>query len=127
LLPVIRKPKRTKALFVSRFSPEVTADEVSKTLKEQLSLKRLVCTKLRTKFDSYSSFHISITEDEFSLINNTAVWPSGCFIAPYYGKLTPDQIYIPGTPDAGALPATGKSAVDPAGNDGANEGSSMST
>jgi hypothetical protein len=55
-LPVIRKPERTKALFVSRFSPEVTADDVSKTLKEQLSLKRLVCTKLKTKFDSYSSF-----------------------------------------------------------------------
>jgi hypothetical protein len=51
-LPVITKPERTKALFVSRFSPEVKADDVSKTLKEQLSLKKVVCTKLRTKFDS---------------------------------------------------------------------------
>jgi hypothetical protein len=126
-LPVIRKPERTKALFVSRFSLEVMADDVSKTLKEQLSLRRLVCTKLRTKFDSYSSFHISVTEDESSLINNTAVWPSGCLIAPYYGMLTPDQIFTPGTPDAGALPANGNSAVDPAGNDGVNGGSSTST
>jgi hypothetical protein len=55
-LPVIRKPERTKVLFVSCFSPEVTADDVSKMLKEQLSLKKLVCTKLRTKFNSYSSF-----------------------------------------------------------------------
>jgi hypothetical protein len=36
-------------------------------------------------------------------------------------NITPDQIFNPGAPDAGALPATGKSAVDPAGNDGATE------
>jgi hypothetical protein len=83
-------------------------------LKEQT----LVCTKLKTKFNSYSSSHISVTEDVFSLINNTGVWPSGCLIAPNYDKLMPYR----GTPDAGALPATGKSAVDPAGNDGANGG-----
>jgi hypothetical protein len=94
-LPVIRTHERTTALFDSRFSPEVTADDISKMLKGQLSLKKLVCTNLRTKFNSYSSFHISVTEDEFSLINNTAVWPSGCLIAPYYGKLTPDQIFTP--------------------------------
>jgi hypothetical protein len=47
--------------------------------------------------------------------------------APYYVKLTPDQIFNHGTPDAGAVPATGKSAVHPAGNDGANGGSSTST
>jgi hypothetical protein len=40
-LPVISKPERYKALFVSRFSPEVTADDVHMSLKEQLSLKQL--------------------------------------------------------------------------------------
>jgi hypothetical protein len=65
-LPAISKPEKSKALFVSRFSLEVTADDVHKSLKEQLSLRKLVCTKLRTKFNSYSSFHISIMEDEFS-------------------------------------------------------------
>jgi hypothetical protein len=33
-LPVIAKPVRPKALFVSRFRPEVTVDDVRKTLKE---------------------------------------------------------------------------------------------
>jgi hypothetical protein len=87
----------------------------------------LVCSKLKTEFNSYSSFHISVTEDELSLINDTAVWPSGCLIAPYFGKLMPDQIFNLGTPDVGAPTATGNSAVDPAGNDGANGGSSAST
>jgi hypothetical protein len=120
-LPVVAKSGRSKALFVSRFSPEVTADDVCKTLKEQLSLKKLVCTRLKTKFSTYSSFHILVNEDEFSLINDAGVWPSGCLIAPYYGKLTPDQIFSPSTPEAG-----GSSAVNPAGNDGANGGNSTS-
>jgi hypothetical protein len=126
-LPVIAKPVRSKALFVSRFSPKVTADDVHKTLKEQLSLKRLVCTKLKTKLNTYSSFHILVMEDDFSQINNTDVCPSGCLIAPYYGKLTPDQIFNLSTPEARAPVASINTVAEPAGNDGANGGSWTST
>jgi hypothetical protein len=122
LLPFIPKSGRSKALFVFRFSPEVTADEVCKTLKEQLSLENLVCTRLETKFNSYSSFHVSVTEDEFLLINDAGVWPSGCLIAPYYGKLMPDQIFTTSTPEVG-----GPSIVNRTRNDGANGGSSTTT
>jgi hypothetical protein len=126
-LPVISKPEKSKALFVSRFSPEVTADDVHRSLKEQLSLEKLVCTKLITKFNSYSSCHISVTEDEFALINNIGVWPSGCLIAPYYSKLTPDEIFTPSTPEAGAPAAAINYAANPAGNDVANGDSSTSS
>jgi hypothetical protein len=71
----------------------------------------LVCTRLKTKCNSYASFHISVAEDEFPLIDDTGVWPSGCLIAPYYGKLTPDQIF---TPEAGAPDAASNSASNPA-------------
>ncbi|XP_033610480.1 uncharacterized protein LOC111872200 [Cryptotermes secundus] len=125
-LPVIAKKERTKALFVSRFSPKVTADDVHKSLKEQLSLKKLVCTRLRTKFNTYASFHITVTEDEFSLINDVGVWPSGCLIAPYYGKLAPDQVFTPSTSEAGMSDASVKSAVNPAGNDVVDLGCSTS-
>ncbi|PNF41597.1 hypothetical protein B7P43_G11564 [Cryptotermes secundus] len=37
-LPVVKKAERSKALFVSRFRPEVTSDDVHKSLKEQLSI-----------------------------------------------------------------------------------------
>jgi hypothetical protein len=67
-------------------------------LKEQLSLKRLVCTRLKTKFNAYASFHISVIEEDFPLINNTGVWPSGCIIAHFYGKLTSDQVYSSSAP-----------------------------
>jgi hypothetical protein len=92
-LTTVPKKVRTKALFVSRFSPEVTSADVEEYLKEQLELAFLKCTKLKTKYSSYSSFHISGSEDDFYLVNNTNVWPIGCLITPYYGRLSPDQIY----------------------------------
>jgi hypothetical protein len=69
---------------------------------------------------------ISVSEDEFALINSTDVCPSGCLIAPYYGKLTPDQISTASTPEAAAPAAAVRPAVNPAGNDGATGGSSTS-
>jgi hypothetical protein len=78
-----QKGKGVRPFFVSRFSPEVTAADVEKSLKEQLSLKSLVCTRLKTKFNAYASFHISVNEENFPLINNTGVWPNGCLIAPF--------------------------------------------
>jgi hypothetical protein len=92
-LPIVSKQERSKALFISHFSSEVTNVDIEKSLKEQLSLKRLVCIRLKNKFDTYASFHISLNEEDFPLINNTGVWPNGCFIALFYGKITTDQVY----------------------------------
>jgi hypothetical protein len=94
---------------------------------KSIESKKLVCTRLKTKFNSYSFFHISVTEDEFPLINSTGVWPSGCLIVPYYGKLTPDQVFTACTPEAGNPAAGTNPAADSAGNDGAIRGSSTST
>jgi hypothetical protein len=58
-----------------------------------LKLDFLACIKLKTKFNSYSSLHISVSQDEFHLINDIDVWPIGCLIAPYCGRLNPDQVY----------------------------------
>jgi hypothetical protein len=92
-LPIVAKKIRSKALFVSRFSPQVIAHDIEKSLREQLKLASLACTRLKTKFDSYSSFQVSVSEDDFPLINNASLWPSGCLIAPFYGRLSTGQIY----------------------------------
>ncbi|KAJ4440788.1 hypothetical protein ANN_10634 [Periplaneta americana] len=76
-----------------RFSPKVNGKSIEDSLKNQLSLSSLVVTKLKTKYETYSSFHISVEEKDFHLINNTGVWPVGCLIAPFYGKLKPEQHY----------------------------------
>jgi hypothetical protein len=104
-LSTVPKRVRTKALFVSRFSPEVSSAEVEQSLNDQLELVSLKCTRLKTKYNSYSSFHISVSEDDFDLINDANLWPTGCLIAPYYGRLNPDQIYSAENPTASRPPS----------------------
>jgi hypothetical protein len=77
--------------------------------------------------NSYASFHIAVTEDEFPLINDAGIWPSGCLIAPYYGKLAPDQVFTPSTTEAGVSDVSVKSAVNTAGYDVADGGCLTST
>ncbi|KAJ4447802.1 hypothetical protein ANN_09810 [Periplaneta americana] len=86
---------RTKSLFVSRFSPNVNENNIKDSLFHQRKLRSLEITKLKTKYQSYSSFHISVDERDFELINNSDVWPAGCLIAPFFGKLKPEQHFAP--------------------------------
>jgi hypothetical protein len=46
-LSVVQKRLLRKSLFVSRFSPDVTASDVEKSLKDQLQLASLACTRLK--------------------------------------------------------------------------------
>jgi hypothetical protein len=47
----------------------------------------LTFIRLKTKFNSYASFHMSVNEKDFPPINNTGVRHR------FYGRLNPDQIY----------------------------------
>jgi hypothetical protein len=71
------------SLFVSRFSPEVTVQDVEKSLEDQLKVSSLTCTRLKTKFSAYASCHNYVNEEDFPSINNTGVWPNGCLISPF--------------------------------------------
>jgi hypothetical protein len=92
-LPIGTKRPRTESVFGSRFSPDVSAKDTENCLLEQLKLSSVTCTRLRTKFKSRASFHVLVNEEGFPLINNTGVWPSGCLIAPLFGRLSAEQIY----------------------------------
>jgi hypothetical protein len=85
-------------LFVSRFSPDVTAQNIKSSLEKQLELSSLTCIRLKTIFNTYASFHVSAIEKDFPFINNTGVWTNGCLIAPFYGRLNANQIYSPDAP-----------------------------
>jgi hypothetical protein len=122
-LLVVQKRVCMKSLLVSQLSPDVTASDVEKSLKDQLRLSSLACTRLKTKHNSYASFHDSVAIEDFHLINNTGVWPNACLIAPYYGQLSPDQIYTvetsatsrPPSPGAGSLHSPTPPPLDPIG------------
>jgi hypothetical protein len=52
-----------KSHLISQFSPEVTTSNVEKSLKDQLSLASIICTRLKTKYSSYALFHASVVEN----------------------------------------------------------------
>jgi hypothetical protein len=84
----------------------------------------LACIRLKTKFNLCASFRISVTEDEFPLINKIGVRPSGRLISPYYGNLTLHQIFRSEAEAEAGAPAT---VIYSAANPSDNEGSSTST
>ena len=49
-------------------------------------------SKLRTKHDTYSSFHVEVEENNLEKLFNAACWPEGCFVSPFDGKLKAEQI-----------------------------------
>lgn len=79
------RPKM-KALFVSRFNPTVSELDV-KDLLQGFDLAKISCNKLRTKFSSYSSFHVEVPHSDYEKISDPSVWPQGILVAPFFGKL----------------------------------------
>jgi len=72
-LPTLSTRVKTKALFVSQFSPEASMCHTGNFLQEQPKLSSIVGMRLKNKFNEYASFLSSVTEDEFPLIYNTDV------------------------------------------------------
>lgn len=121
---------KTKYLFISHFSPEVSVTYIKIYLVDQLKLSLLTCTRLKTKFRMYASFHILINEQGLPWVNNMGVWPSGCLTAPFYGQFNPNQIYSPEVSNilVAVVPAPPRDkmnkCVNPKGDDGTNGSSS---
>jgi hypothetical protein len=68
-------------------SPHVTLNTPSR------SNWKFDCVRLKTKFNTYAPFHISVTEDYVPLIHSTRVWVGRCLTVPCYGHLNPNQSF----------------------------------
>lgn len=71
--------EKQKFVFVSRFSPDTECDEIVKYLKEE-SVEGAKCEKLQTRFSSYSSFKVSVSENYFDKVLKSEFWPIGLFV-----------------------------------------------
>ena len=71
--------------------PDVTISEITEFLTKH-NRKHLKVNKLRTKHDSYSSFHIELEEERFDELFDAKHWPKGSFISQFYGKLKTEQV-----------------------------------
>ena len=69
---VFRRPARHG--HVQHQNLLVSAKLRNSRTRQHLALTSLSCTKLNTKFNSYSSFLVSVTEDCFPRVNDGAAW-----------------------------------------------------
>ncbi|XP_077545924.1 uncharacterized protein LOC144158716 [Haemaphysalis longicornis] len=88
---VPRKPI-SKALFVSRLDPKTSIEDVKDFVKPVLGDKTVQCVKLRTKYDSYASFHLSGDDEAFAALNCFDVWPEGSIFHQLFGKLDESRV-----------------------------------
>ncbi|GBN97602.1 hypothetical protein AVEN_176557-1 [Araneus ventricosus] len=90
-LKIVGKMSKRKAIFLSRLGLETTVNDITNFLAP-LNLKFLYCHILKTKYQTYVSFHIDVYENGLKELLDSTVWPEGCLIAEFNGKLRNDQI-----------------------------------
>jgi hypothetical protein len=118
----LSKMVKTKVLFISCFSSEVSVPDVAISLMEQLKRFSPVCTRLKIKFTTHASLDISLTVNDFPIIYSPGLWPDRCLFAPFCGCLNLDRIFSSdshvtsttssrGTDNCLAVPASGPAAL----------------
>lgn len=116
---------RQANFFVTRINPSVSAAELTRDLLTYASeLRSAVCSKMKTKHASYSSFHLTVPEDQKHLISSDAAWPQGVLVKPFAGKLLKDYVlekYDSLDPEGSSVLKESKSTVSSASTHGSSK------
>lgn len=87
------KTTKLAQFFITRINPIVSAAVLAQDLMAYVrDLKSVKCCKIKTKYLSYSSFHLVVPEDQKNLVCSGEVWPEGVLVKPFVGKLKNDYI-----------------------------------
>jgi hypothetical protein len=77
--------QRSKRLFLSRIDPKVLESDILEYIKTSLN-QEVSCIKLKSKYNTYSSFCIKAEIDAYNVMNEPDFWPLGSLISPFRGK-----------------------------------------
>ncbi|CAN7943640.1 unnamed protein product [Ixodes hexagonus] len=91
-LSVASPSKRRMALFVTKLAPETTCVDISSHLSS-LCIEKLECRRLKTRYNTCSSFHVSVDAEYFDKLSDPAVWPKSCLFKPFRGTLHEDLLH----------------------------------
>ncbi|KAI5721249.1 hypothetical protein M8J77_018115 [Diaphorina citri] len=102
-------------LFVTRIAPETSSQKLGETLLSSVpDLTSVRCSKLKTKHESYTSFHVVVPDHQSSLVSCEEAWPEGALIKRFSGKLLKSYVveaFDSTTPgDSGSAPAPSKAS-----------------
>ena len=78
---------RPAEVFVTRLGPDTQPKDVERHLRDNLSQEwTLSCENLPTKFNTYSSFRVSIDSDAVPEILSPSLWPCGVLVRRFHGR-----------------------------------------
>jgi hypothetical protein len=82
---------RCADIFVTRLAPSISCEDVKLLVKDLLpDCSDISAEQLKTRFDSYSSFHVSLYipqpkfEELLSSVYNESTWPHGILVRRYF-------------------------------------------
>ncbi|KAG0424985.1 hypothetical protein HPB47_027828 [Ixodes persulcatus] len=93
---VLAAPRKqvTKALFVSRLDPRTSVADIESFVAPFLGSKSVILTKLKPKFDSYASFHLSGDQLVLDIFYKPELWPKGSIFHPFFGRLDSSRVIV---------------------------------
>ena len=71
------------SLFITRLQPEVTDCQVIECIKATFKTESS-CEKLKTKFESYTSFKVDVVFDNFDKFFEGENWPENVLVRMYF-------------------------------------------
>ncbi|KAG0421395.1 hypothetical protein HPB47_002713 [Ixodes persulcatus] len=81
-----------RALFVTKLASDTICEDVSSHLSS-VGIDKVECRRLKTRFDTYASFHVAVAAEDFEKLADPAVWPKSCLFKPFRGTLRRDMLH----------------------------------
>ncbi|KAG0436948.1 hypothetical protein HPB47_017684 [Ixodes persulcatus] len=76
--PCVASPSTSlRTLFVTKLAPDTVCEDVSSHLSS-VGIDKVECRRLKTRFDTYASFHVAVAADDFEKLADPAVCPKSC-------------------------------------------------
>lgn len=85
--------RHSRAVFVTRLDANCSSADVREHLGQFLGPKELRCTKLKTRYGGYSSFHVAAVDDDIEALFDPNIWPEGCLFREFQGRLTGSRVH----------------------------------
>lgn len=91
-LCVVSPSTSLRALFVTKLAPDIICKDDSSRLSS-VGIDKVECRHLKTRFDTYGSFHVAAAAEDFEKLADPAVWPKSSLFKPFRGTLQRDMLH----------------------------------
>ena len=85
---VLKSAVKSADIFIGNCDTDVTAETLSKYIRDELQVNVLKCESLVTRYDNYSSFKVTLRVNDRVKLLNSDVWPEGIICRKFYSRRT---------------------------------------